>query len=61
MSGPFAVAFSAIYAFRDGRNKYRILYCDETYLDNLTCEEACAHTRMLNTSCGMDDEEEVFV
>ena len=48
----FTLAFSALYAFADGRCKYRLLYCGNTYLDDLTCEEAISHMHLLNGSYG---------
>lgn len=53
---PFRIAFSAIHSFADGRPKYRVLYCEETYLDNLTCEKAIAHINFMNANCGFNEE-----
>ena len=49
---PFTVAFSAIYEFADHRCKYRVLYCGNTYLDDLTCEQAVKHCHFMNDACG---------
>lgn len=57
MDAPFRIALSAIHAFADGRCKYRVLYLEDTYLDNLTCQEACDHVKMLNAACGFGEEE----
>jgi hypothetical protein len=50
---PFEVAYSALF-MKGYQVAYRVLYCGNTWLDNMTQAEAMSHCKMLNESCGME-------